>query len=164
MLPKVAKDHLAEFCDVFCDQGAFTVEQARKLLLAAKTYGLKSKIHADEIAATGALDLAASIGAISADHLLLSSDQGINAAINAGVVCTLLLATAFSLDEPYARARYMIDHGACVALASDFNPGSCCTHSLPLVIALAALKMKMTPEEIVTALTINAAKRWVKKP
>ena len=156
VLPMAAE--YAEFCDVFCEKNVFSVAQSRKILLAAQHLGLKSKLHADEIVQLGGAELAAEIGAISADHLLNASDAGIAAMTKSETVCTLLPATAFSLREHYARARYMIDNGACVALASDFNPGSCCTASMPLVIALAALNMQMTNAEIVTALTINGAK------
>ncbi|MFA6075906.1 MAG: imidazolonepropionase [Negativicutes bacterium] len=156
VLPKAA--NFAEFCDVFCEKNVFSIDQSRKILTAAQRLGLKSKLHADEIVQLGGAELAAELGAVSADHLLNASDAGITAMTDSKVVCTLLPATAFSLREHYARARYMIDHGACVALASDFNPGSCCTASIPLVIALAALNMQMTNAEIITALTINGAK------
>ena len=156
VLPKAAE--YAEFCDVFCEKNVFSVDQSRRILLAAQQLGLMSKIHADEIVQLGGAELAAELGAVSADHLLNVSDAGIEAMIRSQTVCTLLPATAFSLREHYARARYMIDNGACVALASDFNPGSCCTASIPLVIALAALNMQMTNAEIVTSLTINGAK------
>jgi imidazolonepropionase len=119
--------------------------------------GLKSKLHADEIIPLGGAELAAEIGAVSADHLLHISDAGIRDMAHKQVMATLLPATAFSLREPYARGREMIDQGVPVALATDFNPGSCFTASIPLVIALAALYMKLSPAEIVTALTINAA-------
>ncbi|MEI6285103.1 MAG: imidazolonepropionase [Bacillota bacterium] len=155
-LPKAVE--YAEFCDVFCEKNVFSVDQSRRILLAGQKLGLKSKLHADEIVQLGGAELAAELGAVSADHLLNASDAGLVAMARSETVCTLLPATAFSLREPYARARYMIDNGACVALASDFNPGSCCTASIPLVIALAALNMQMTNAEIVTALTINGAK------
>lgn len=157
VLPLVAKSKLAEFCDVFCEKGVFSVEQSRKLLLTAQELGMKAKVHADEIVAFGGAEFAADIGAISAEHLLHASDEGIRKMGEAGVIAVLLPATAFCLRENYARARYMIDHGVPVALATDFNPGSCFTESIPLVIALAALYMQMSPAEIVTALTINAA-------
>lgn len=157
MLPAVAASKLAEFCDIFCEKGVFSVEQSRKLLLEAKRLGLKSKVHADEIVTLGGAELAAEIGALSAEHLLHASDEGIRQMAAAGVIAVLLPATAFCLREPYARARFMIDQGVPVALATDFNPGSCFSESIPLVIALAALYMQMTPAEIVTALTINAA-------
>ena len=157
VLPEVAERKLAEFCDIFCEKNVFSLEQSRRLLLKAQQAGLKSKLHADEIVALGGAELAAELGAVSADHLLQASDSGIRQMAQAGVVATLLPATAFSLKEPYARGRFMIDNGCAVALASDFNPGSCFTESIPLVSALAALYMALTPEEIITALTINAA-------
>ena len=157
VLPAVGQQNLAEFCDVFCEQGVFSREQSRRILLAAQQLGLKAKIHADEIVPLGGAELAAELGAYSADHLLQASDAGIAAMGRRGTVATLLPMTAFCLKEHYARARQMIDAGVAVALASDYNPGSCFSHSLPLVMALAAIKLNMSPAEIVTALTINAA-------
>ena len=157
VVPEVASRKLAEFCDVFCEKNVFSVAQSRRLLTSAAASGLKAKLHADEIVQLGGAELAAEIGAVSADHLLHVSEDGIRAMAGAGVVATLLPATAFSLREPYARGRYMIDAGCAVALATDFNPGSCYCESIPLIAALAALYMNLTPEEIVTALTINGA-------
>jgi imidazolonepropionase len=157
VVPEVAARKLAEFCDVFCEKKVFSVEQSRRLLTSAAASGLKAKLHADEIVQLGGAELAAEIGAVSADHLLHASDDGIRAMAGAGVVATLLPATAFSLREPYARGRFMIDAGCAVALATDLNPGSCFCESIPLIAALAALYMNLTPEEIVTALTINGA-------
>jgi len=157
VLPEVVQRGLARCCDVFCEKGVFSVEQSRRLLMAAQDEGLMAKIHADEIVSLGGAELAAELGAVSADHLLQASDEGIDAMARTGVVATLLPGTAFSLKEPYARGRQMIDRGCAVALASDFNPGSCFTFSIPLIAALAALKMGLTPEEIVSALTINGA-------
>ena len=147
----------AEFCDVFCDRGAFTVEESRKILTAGKRACLTPKIHADEIAGTGGAELAAEVGAISADHLLKSSDEGLQRMKEAGVVSVLLPITAFSLKEDYARGREMIDRGLQVALATDLNPGSCFSESIPLLFSLAPLYMEMTLEETITALTLNAA-------
>ena len=157
VLPEVAERRLALCCDVFCEKGVFSVAQSRRLLLAAKDRGLRLKLHADEMASLGGAELAAELGALSADHLLQASDEGLAAMARAGVVATLLPGTAFSLREPYARARRMIETGCAVALATDFNPGSCFTFSIPLLAALATLHMGMSPEEVVTALTINAA-------
>lgn len=157
VLPRVAEQGIARFCDVFCEQGVFSLEQSRRLLQAAAKLGLQSKLHADEIVTLGGAELAGELGAVSADHLLHASDQGIAAMAASKTVATILPATAFCLREPYARARAMIDSGCRVALASDFNPGSCFSHSIPLVAALAAIQLKMTPAEIVTALTINGA-------
>lgn len=155
--PEAASRRLAAFCDVFCEKSVFSVEQSRRLLTRAAEWGLKPKLHADEIVRLGGAELAAEIGAVSADHLLNASDEGLRAMAEAGVVATLLPATAFSLREPYARGRFMIDAGGAVALATDFNPGSCFSESIPLVAALAALNMGLSPEEIVTALTLNGA-------
>lgn len=157
MLPEIKEKNLAEFCDIFCEDNVFSVEQSRRLLNAAKDLGMKTKIHADEIVQLGGADLAAEVGAVSADHLLQASDKGLLEMKESGVVATLLPGTAFSLKEHYARGRFMIDNGLAVAVATDFNPGSCHTESIPLIIALSALYMKLTPEEIVTALTINGA-------
>lgn len=157
VLPVVVQRRLANCCDVFCEKGVFSVDQSRRMLVAAKQGGLQPKLHADEIVSLGGAELAAELGALSADHLLQASDIGVKALANAGVVATLLPGTAFSLREPYARGREMIDRGCAVALATDFNPGSCFTISIPLIAALAALHMALTPEEIVSALTINGA-------
>lgn len=157
VLPEAASRKLAEFCDVFCEKNVFSVAQSRRLLTAARQAGLKPKLHADEMVQLGGAELAAELGAVSADHLLHASDEGIRAMAASGVVATLLPGTAFSLKEPYARGRFMIDAGCAVALATDFNPGSCFSESIPLVAALAAIYMNLSAEEIVAALTINAA-------
>ena len=157
VLPLAASDGLAEFCDVFCEKGVFSVRQSRRLLRKARELGLKLKLHADEIVQLGGAELAAELGAVSADHLLQASDEGIEQLASAGVVATLLPGTAFSLREPYARGRDMIDRGCAVALATDFNPGSCFTESIPLIAALATLHMGIRTEEAITALTINGA-------
>jgi imidazolonepropionase len=157
VLPVVAKRNLAEFCDVFCEKNVFSVEQSRRLLCKAQELGLGVKLHADEIVQLGGAELAAELGAVSADHLLQASDVGIQAIAEAGVVATLLPGTAFSLKEEYARGRYMIDQNCAVALATDMNPGSCFTESIPLIFALAVLDMEMSIEEAVTAFTINGA-------
>jgi imidazolonepropionase len=157
VMPEVIKRNLADFCDVFCEENVFSIEQSKRLLSKAKEMGLKIKVHADEIVQLGGAELAASLGATSADHLLQASDKGIKDMADSGVVATLLPGTAFSLKEPYARGRYMIDHQCAVALATDFNPGSCFTESIPLIVALATLYMDMTTEEVISALTINGA-------
>ncbi|MGB4438456.1 MAG: imidazolonepropionase [Sedimentibacter sp.] len=157
VLNKVAEKNLAEFADIFCEKNVFSIEQSRKFLLAAKNCGLKLKIHADEMAQLGGTELAVELSCISADHLLQASDEGIKRLSTSDTIATLLPATAFCLKEEYARGRYMIDSGCAVALATDFNPGSCFTNSIPLIIALAALHMNMSIEEIITALTVNAA-------
>ncbi|MFH1934783.1 MAG: imidazolonepropionase [Pseudomonadota bacterium] len=157
VMPEVAERKLAEFCDVFCEKNVFSVEQARRLLSRAKEMGFKLKIHADEIVQLGGAELAAELDAVSADHLLQASDKGIHDMAEKGIVATLLPGTALSLREPYARGRYMIDNNCAVALATDLNPGSCFSESIPLIFALATLNMDMTIEETITALTINGA-------
>ena len=157
MIPKVAEKGLAEFCDVFCEKGVFGLEQTRRILSTGKTSGLKPKVHADEMSRLGGAELAADIGAVSADHLLFSSEEGIKAMAEKGVVAILLPAAAFSLmTNRYADARGMIDCGVPVALGTDFNP-NCWVESQQLVIGLACHCMKMTPAEAITASTINAA-------
>jgi len=159
MLPVIAEEGLAEFCDIFCEQGVFSVQQSRRLLLEAKRNGFLVKIHADEIVPLGGGELAAEMGAISAEHLLAVSDQGLLEMKQEGVVPVLLPGTSFNLGlTTHARARDMIDrYQLPVALATDYNPGSCPTESIQLIIALASLNLKMTPHEILTAVTINAA-------
>ena len=157
MIPKVAGKGLAEFCDVFCERGVFTLDQARRILVAGKNSGLKPRVHADEISLLGGAELAASVGAVSADHMLFSSDKGIKAMADKGVLATLLPAAAFSLmSGRYADARKMINSGVPVALGTDFNP-SCWVENQQLVIAFACHFMKLTPAEAITAATINAA-------
>ncbi len=157
VMPEVADRNLAEFCDIFCEENVFSIEQSRRLLLKAKDMGLKIKFHADEIVRLGGAELAAELGAVSADHLLQASDKGIRDMAEAGVVAALLPGTAFSLKETYARGRFMIDNNCAVALATDLNPGSCFTESIPLIFALATLYMNISAEEAVTAFTINGA-------
>lgn len=157
VMPCVAEAGLAEFCDVFCEQGVFSIEQSRRLLLAARGMGFDLKLHADEIVPLGGAGLAAELSATSADHLLHASDADIRAMAEKGVVATLLPLTAFALKEPYARGRAMIDAGCAVALATDLNPGSCFSGSIPLTFALACIYMQMSIEEAITALTLNGA-------
>jgi len=156
-LPEAARLKLAEFCDVFCEEGVFTVAQSRRLLLAAKKLGLKPKLHADEIIRTRGAELAAELGAISADHLLKSSKEGLQRMKEAGVIGVLLPGTAFSLmQRDYPDARMMVSMGLPLALATDLNP-NCLTESMPFIMALACYNMKLTPSEALTAATINAA-------
>ena len=157
VMPCVAEAGLAEFCDVFCEQGVFSIEQSRRLLLVARGMGFDLKLHADEIVPLGGAGLAAELSATSADHLLHASDADIRAMAEKGVVATLLPLTAFALKEPYARGRAMIDAGCAVALATDLNPGSCFSGSIPLTFALACIYMQMSIEEAITALTLNGA-------
>ncbi|MDQ0340006.1 imidazolonepropionase [Caldalkalibacillus uzonensis] len=157
MLPAVAETGLAEFNDVFCEKGVFTPEQSERILEAGKRYGLKPKIHADEIEPYQGAEVAARVGAVSADHLLRVSDEGIRQMADKGVVGVLLPGTAFFLMAEFANARKMIDAGVPVALSTDRNPGSSPTESLPLIMNLGCLKMGMTPAEVLAAATINAA-------
>ncbi len=156
MLPQAAP--LARYCDVFCEQGVFSSEQARRILQAAQALGMNCKLHADEITPLGGAELAAELGAVSADHLLAVSDEGIRLMAERQVTAVLLPGTTFYLKEPqYAPARKLIEAGVPVALATDFNPGSCPNNSLQLVMSIACLYLNMTPAEVVTAVTINAA-------
>ena len=157
VLPHIREEHSVTFCDVFCEQGVFSIEQSERLLNAARTHRFKLKLHADEIVSFGGAELAARLKAVSADHLLHISDNGIKRLARSGTIATLLPLTAFSLNEPYAPGRQMIDAGCAGALASDLNPGSCFSCSIPLLFALACIQMKLSPEEALTALTINGA-------
>ena len=157
MLPLVKEKGLARNVDIFTEKNVFDLEQSRRLLTAAKDMGFATKMHADEIYPLGGAGLAADLGCLSADHLLKISDKDINKMAKSQTVSTLLPLTAFSLMDDYAPARKMIDAGCAVALASDLNPGSCFSCSIPLMIALATIYMHMSVEEAVTALTINAA-------
>lgn len=157
MIPEVARRKLAVFNDVFCERGVFTPEQSRRILEAGVCHGLLPKIHADEIEPYEGAELAASVGAVSADHLLRASDKGIEQMAEAGVIAVLLPGTAFFLMAESANGRKMIDRGVAVAISTDCNPGSSPTVSLPLIMNLGCLKMGMTPAEVLTAATINAA-------
>lgn len=157
VLPLIARDKLAEFCDVFCDKGAFSAADSKLIIEAAAKLSIKGKLHADEIINTEAAQLAAELNCVSADHLLKISDTGINALSNSDTVATLLPLTAFCLREPYANARKLIENNCIVALATDFNPGSCYCNNIPLLIALSTMYMGMTINETISALTINGA-------
>src|SRR5438552_4105619 len=157
MLPEIARCRLAEFCDVFCEKGVFSLAESERILTKARALGFKLKLHADELSPLGGAELAGRLEAISADHLLCITDAGIEALVASGTVATLLPGTAFFLGVPYAPARRLIERGLAVALASDCNPGTCPTENLPLVGAMACTQMKMLPAEAVTALTLNAA-------
>lgn len=157
MLPEVARARLAEFCDVFCETGVFSVDESERILGRARELGLQVKVHADELTPLGGAELAARLGAVSADHLLCITPAGIDALARAGTVATLLPGTAFFLGVAYAPARRLIEQGLAVALASDCNPGTCPTENLPLVGAMACTQMKMLPAEVITALTLNGA-------
>lgn len=157
MLPIIANEKLAEFNDVFCEKGVFTPEQSERILEAGKQYGLIPKIHADEIEPYGGAELAAKAGAISAEHLLKASDEGIKLMAESGTIACLLPATALYLREQAAAGRKMIDAGVPVAISTDCNPGSSPTTSMPLVMNLACISMRLTPAESLTAATYNAA-------
>lgn len=158
MIPAVAREGLARFCDVFCEEGVFTVDQSRRVLEAGREHGLLPKLHADELHPSGGAELAAALGACSADHLVCVSDAGIRALAEAGVIAVLLPGTTLSLGSvSYAPARRMIDAGVAVALATDCNPGSSMTESMQIIVSLASMMLRMTPSEAVTAATVNAA-------
>ncbi len=159
MIPQIAEEKLAVFCDVFCEKNVFTVEESERILRAGLDHGLRPKLHADELNYTGGAELAAKVGAISADHLLQISDEGISAMKDAAVSPVLLPGTAFYLGKPsYAPARKMIAAGLPVALATDFNPGSCMTQNMHLIQTIAAVQMKMSPAEVIYASTLHSAK------
>jgi imidazolonepropionase len=158
MLPHVASEKLAEFCDVFCERGYFDIDQSRKILSVAKKLGLKLRLHADQLSNSGGAKLAAELKAITADHLERTDGQGIAAMKSAGVQPVLLPGSVYSLGSAhYPRAKEMIEAGLAVVIATDFNPGSSPTASMPMVLSLACTHMKMSPAEAITASTINAA-------
>jgi len=157
MLPRVAQEGLAEFCDVFVDVGFFDANQGERILRAAAKHGMKAKVHADEIALIGASQMAARVGAISCDHLEHTTNDGIDALRQAGTVCTLLPGTAYTLRLPYPNARRMIEAGNIVALATDCNPGSCFTENMQTILSLACINMGMSVEEAITAATLHGA-------
>ncbi|MCQ4636665.1 imidazolonepropionase [Anaerovorax odorimutans] len=157
MIPYVKEHGLAQFSDVFCEDSVFSAEQSEKYLQCAKDHGLGLKIHADEIEEIGGSQLAGRLGAVSAEHLIAIGEKGLNAMAEAKTTAMLLPATSFYLGKDFAPARTMIEKGIPVAIASDFNPGSCPSLNLQFAINLGYLKYKMTPEEILTAVTINPA-------
>jgi imidazolonepropionase len=157
MLPYIAENKLAAYCDIFCEDSVFNVEQSRKYLSKAKELGFGLKIHADEIEEIGGSELAGEMGAVSAEHLIAAGENGMAAMAKAGTIAMLLPATSFYLNKTYAPARRMIELEIPVAIASDFNPGSCPSLNLQFAITLGYLKYRMKPEEVLTAVTINAA-------
>lgn len=157
MLQKVAEEKLAEFCDIFCESGVFSADEARRVLKAAQMLGLGAKIHADEINAIGGSELAGELGAVSAEHLIAATDEGIAAMARSGVIACLLPATSFYLGKPYTRARDMMAQGVPVCLATDFNPGSCPSFNLQLAMNLACWHYRLLPGEVLTGVTLNAA-------
>ena len=158
IVPAAAEAGLAVFCDVFCEAGVFSADESRRILRAGMDHDLKPRLHADEFADSGGAELAAELGAYSADHLMAISDAGVEALVGAGVVATLLPGTSFFLmKKNYAPARRLIERGVAVALGTDCNPGSCHTESMPAVIVVAVLQMGLTIEEALVAATLNAA-------
>jgi imidazolonepropionase len=159
MIPAVARERLAVYADVFCEKGVFEVPESRRVLEAAKSHGLRIRLHADEFADSGAAALAADLGADSADHLMAISDRGIDALAAAGTAAVLLPGTSFFLAlSRFAPARRLVDAGLVVAVGTDFNPGSNMTCSMPMILTLACLYLKLTPAEALAAATINAAR------
>lgn len=157
MLPEIKRQSLAEFCDVFLETGVFGVEESRRLLTAAREMGFGLKIHADEIDELGGSLLAGELGAVSAEHLIATGERGMEALARGGVIAALLPCTSLYLNKSFARARDMIARGIPVAVATDFNPGSCPSLNIGLCMTMAYLKYRMTPEEILSSVTINAA-------
>ena len=157
MLPQAAERGLAEFCDVFCETGVFTPEECRRVLLAGQKLGLRSTCHSDEIDPIGGTEMAGEIGAVSCEHLIRCKQSGIEAMAKGGTVACCLPATSFYLGSSFAPARQMIEAGVPVAFGSDFNPGSCPCSNLPLAMNIGCYSYRMTPEECLTAVTLNAA-------
>jgi imidazolonepropionase len=157
MIPQVNEQGLAEFCDVFCDQGVFTPAEAEKILETGANYELASKIHADELAQVGAAEVAGKVYAVSAEHLLYPSQAGLELMRDAGTIAVLLPGTSLTLKKQYAPARKMVDMGIPVAIATDHNPGTCTIEAMPMVIGLACLNLGLTPAEALCAATYNAA-------
>jgi imidazolonepropionase len=157
MIPYIQRKGLAKFCDVFCEKRYFTVEQSRKILATARSLGFDLKVHADELAASGGSLLAAEMNAVSADHLEHCTKEAMKALADSNVIGVLLPGVSFFLNHQYAPARALLVAGVPVAIASDFNPGSCMSYSIPLMMTIACTQMKLTPEEAITATTLNAA-------
>ncbi len=157
MIPEVAKTNIAKYCDIFCETAVFDVEQTRRVLECAKSYGFVVKMHGDEIDPIGGAELAAEVGAVSAEHLIQSSDEGIKKMGEKNVVAVLLPATSLYLDKPFARAKTMIDNNVPVAISTDFNPGSSPNINLQIPMSLGTMRYKMTPSEVLTAVTLNGA-------
>ncbi len=159
MIPKVAQERLAEFCDVFCEEKAFTLEEAKRILETGKRYGLKPKIHADQLSSGGGAELAAEVNAYSADHLEYASPEGIKKMAEKGVTAVLLPGASFFLSmKTYPPARDMIEQGVAVSLATDLNPGSSMTESLPMMMTMGCTMYRLLPKEVIQATTIHAAR------
>lgn len=157
LLPVIANEGLADFIDVFCDHGFFTVDETAQLLEAGNKYGLRAKIHANELAVSGGVEVGVKYNALSVDHLECMDDHAINSLIGSETMPTLLPTTAFFLNIPFAPARKMIDAGLPIAIATDYNPGSSPSGNMQLAISMSCIKMKMLPEEAINAATINSA-------
>ncbi|MCI6152491.1 imidazolonepropionase [Fusobacterium perfoetens] len=158
MLKKVKEKDLAEFCDIFCEDSVFDIEESRYILNEAKKEGFKLKIHADEIVSLGGAELAGELQTVSAEHLMAISDKGIDELVKNKVIANILPATSFNLGKNYAPVRKMINKGVTVALSTDYNPGSCPCENIQFVMNIASAQIKMTPLEIIKATTINGAK------
>ncbi|MDX1938313.1 MAG: imidazolonepropionase, partial [Flavihumibacter sp.] len=157
MLPVIAREQLADYIDVFCEEGFFSVAEMKRIVQAGKAYGLKPKLHINQLNSLGGVQAAVELGALSADHLETMTDADIQALATADVIGTLLPTAAFFLRMPYQPARALIDAGAAIALASDFNPGSSPSGNMNFVVALSCIQLKMLPEEAVNAATLNGA-------
>ena len=157
MIPRAAAEGLARFCDVFCEEGVFTVEEARRILLAGKAHGLLPKLHADEIHPIGGSQLAGELGAVSAEHLIVCPEEGMDSMARGGVIACLLPCTSLYLGASFAPARRLVEKGVAIAIATDFNPGSCPCLNLQLAMSLGCLYYRLTPEEVLTAVTLNGA-------
>lgn len=157
MLPIIKEKQLADYCDIFCEDEVFSLNESEEILSEAKKNGFKLKMHADEIVPLGGASLACSLGCVSADHLIQSRNEDIEKLASSDIVSNLLPATSFNLGKNYAKARLMIDLGCCVALSSDYNPGSCPSENLQFVMQLASMKLRMLPNEVLTAVTLNSA-------
>lgn len=157
MIPRAAAEGLARFCDVFCEEGVFTAEEARRILLAGKAHGLLPKLHADEIHPIGGSQLAGELGAVSAEHLIVCPEEGMDSMARSGVIACLLPCTSLYLGASFAPARRLVEKGVAIAIATDFNPGSCPCLNLQLAMSLGCLYYRLTPEEVLTAVTLNGA-------
>lgn len=157
MIPQVAEEQLADYIDIFCDKGFFTVDETERMLIAGKKYGLRGKIHANELDYSGGIQIGVKHNALSVDHLEYTGDEEIETLLNSQTMPTILPGAAFFLDMPYAPARKMINAGLPIAMAGDFNPGSCPSGNMQFILAMACIKYRLLPEEAINATTINTA-------
>jgi imidazolonepropionase len=157
LLPKIASESLADYIDVFCEQGFFSIDETSRILEAGAKYGLKAKIHANQLSASGAVQTGVKYGALSVDHLEVMNETALNCLSNSDTIATLLPSCSLFLGIPFADARSMLQHNIAVAIASDFNPGSTPSGNMNLVVSLACMRLKMLPEEAINAATINGA-------